>query len=305
MTIDKVKSSTRIIKRSIFCALIFCVTLAAPAAAAPYPSLLKCRDAALQSGLDEIVDMLNLRKAVTEKRVSIALADITNLHSPRYADINGVNMMYAASLPKIAILFGLMKQVEEGKRVWDAETMKLAEQMIRVSSNFAATELLHRITPVYITSLLTSPAFRLYEPDHGGGLWIGKEYGEAPAWRRDPLKHLSHAATALHVARFYYLLETGRLVHPGLVALMKQILGSPGLNHKFARGLAAVAPHAKLYRKSGSWKSYHSDSAIVEHDGKRYILVALADDPEAAVWLEDLIAEVDYFMMSDRDRDHS
>ena len=47
---------------------------------------------------------------------------------------------------------------------------------------------------------------------------------------------------------------------------------------------------ARLYRKSGSWRQWHSDSALVEQGGYRYIAVALAEHPEGGRWMEDLIA---------------
>ena len=70
-----------------------------------------------------------------------------------------------------------------------------------------------------------------------GGLWVGKEYGKSPAYQRDPLHNISHGATALQTARFYYLLETGRLVGPKLSREMKRMLGKPGIEHKFVKGL--------------------------------------------------------------------
>jgi beta-lactamase class A len=53
-----------------------------------------------------------------------------------------------------------------------------------------------------------SPRYRLYDPRHYGGLWVGKDYAKSGLWRRDPLHNLSHGATAMQVARFYYLLKT-------------------------------------------------------------------------------------------------
>ena len=41
------------------------------------------------------------------------------------------------------------------------------------------------------------------------GLWVGKPYGKAAAYRRDPVAHLSHGATAFQVARFYFMLDRG------------------------------------------------------------------------------------------------
>ena len=58
----------------------------------------------------------------------------------------------------------------------------------------------------------------------------------------------------------------------------------PSLHHKFVNSLDQVNPDAKVFRKSGSWKTYHSDSAIVwGNDGRKYILVALIDDPAGEV----------------------
>jgi beta-lactamase class A len=107
------------------------------------------------------------------------------------------------------------------------------------------------------------------------------------------LHNLSHGATALQVARFYYLLETGRLVTPTLSREMKAILAEPAIHHKFVEGLAKVHPDSRLYRKSGTWKNWHADSAIVEHAGRRYIVVALASSPEGEQWLRRLIVPLD------------
>ena len=65
------------------------------------------------------------------------------------------------------------------------------------------------------------------------------------------------------------------------------MLGKPGITHKFVKGLSGY-PGAKIYRKSGTWKHWHSDSAIVEDGPYRYILVALAANPKGAKWLEHL-----------------
>ena len=145
----------------------------------------------------------------------------------------------------------------------------------------------------YLADLLQSPRYRLYDPERNGGIWVGKEYGQAPAYRRDPLHNLSHGATALQVARFYYLLETGQLVSPQLSKLMKSIMADPAHEHKFVKGLKEVQPDSEIYRKSGTWGPYHSDSAIVEHHGRRYIAVALAKSRQGEQWLQKLIVALD------------
>jgi len=80
---------------------------------------------------------------------------------------------------------------------------------------------------------------------------------------------------------------------------MKRMLGNPGINHKFVKGLADH-PEAKIYRKSGSWNKWHADSAIVEANGHKYILVALAENPEGGRWLSNLIKPVHEFMVPSR-----
>jgi beta-lactamase class A len=250
-------------------------------------------DPVLQKGLVRYLNSLKLDGAANRKNLSVVVVDITDPFSPRMAYINPNEMMYAASLPKIAILLGAFDRIANGEIELNDQTLEKLQKMIRNSSNEAATEMLNRVGKDHISDLLQSPRYRLYDPEKNGGLWIGKEYGKSPAYDRDPLHNLSHGATAYQVARFYYLLETGQLVSPELSELMKSILGNPAIEHKFVKGLKEVHPESRIYRKSGTWKQYHSDSAIVEHDGRRYIAVALAKSPHGEKWLTKLIVALD------------
>jgi beta-lactamase class A len=285
----------------IFISLAFTLLTLAPVQAnQTYPPLRQRNDPALQHQLENVLIRLGLEKAAKKGILSVALVDITNLYSPRLAAVNGDEMMYAASLPKIAILLAACERIKRGELTLNEETHEKLTSMIRKSSNRAATEMLNRVGKSYVASLLQSPRYRLYDPAYNGGLWVGKEYGKAPAWRRDPLHNLSHGATALQVARFYYLLETGRLASPEMCKLMKAILSHPEIHHKFVKGLEEIHPDARIYRKSGTWMQYHSDSAIVEHEGRRYIAVALANSPEGGTWLSQLIIALDHLILHDR-----
>jgi beta-lactamase class A len=250
-------------------------------------------DPNLQKGLYQCLISLNLEKAASRKSLSIVLVDITDPSFPRMAYVNPNEMMYAASLPKIAILLGAFERISNGEMALDAATRDKLALMIRNSSNHAATEMLNKVGKAYLADLLQSPRYRLYDPERNGGLWVGKEYSKTGTWKRDPLHNLSHGATALQVARFYYLLQTGRLVSPELSRQMKTILGNPAIEHKFVKGLKSIHPDSRIYRKSGTWRQYHSDSAIIEHDGRRYIAVALAKSPQGGKWLSDLIVAMD------------
>ncbi len=279
--------------RKVLLIITFLLWAATAIAQPQSPSLGETCDPVLQKGLVRYLNSLKLDDAANQKNLSIVVVDITDPFSPRMAYINPNEMMYAASLPKIAILLGAFDRIAKGEMALDDQTLGKLKEMIRNSSNEAATEMLNRVGKDYLTELLQSPRYRFYDPDKNGGLWVGKEYGRSPAYDRDPLHNLSHGATAYQVARFYYLLETGQLVSPELSQLMKSILGNPAIEHKFVKGLKQVHPDSRIYRKSGTWKQYHSDSAIVEHDGRRYIAVALAKSPHGDRWLTDLIVALD------------
>lgn len=250
-----------------------------------------CADSSLQTDLEKALSELNLDRAVANGKLSVALVDITDLNNPRLAAVNGDRMMYAASLPKIAILLGAFVDIENGALEFDRETRESLSRMIRVSSNGDATSMLNKVGKERVLEILQSERFKLYDPKQGGGLWVGKEYGKSPAFHRDPLHNLSHGATALQTARFYYLLETGQLVNTTLTKEMKSMLGDPAIKHKFVKGLKA-RPGSKIFRKSGSWRHWHADSALVENGRHKYIAVALADSTKGGQWLSSLITSL-------------
>jgi beta-lactamase class A len=280
---------------------LFVILVAIPAGAQqPIRPLDETCDPKLQKALEKQLISLDLDGPAEQKRLCVVLVDITDLSAPKIASVNPDQMMYAASLPKIAILLGAFEKIEHGEMTLDDETREKLELMIRNSSNAAATEILDRVGMQYLAELLQSPRYRLYDPEKNGGLWVGKEYAKTPAWKRDPLHHLSHGATAWQVARFYYLLETGRLVSAAISQQMKSILAHPAIKHKFVKGLEAVQPDSRIYRKSGTWGPYHADSALVEHNGRRYIAVALAESSRGEQWLQELIVALDQIICPTR-----
>jgi len=263
-----------------------------------YPSLRDSFDPTLQSALDASLEQEMapaFLKAIKEKQASVVLVDITNPYRPKVAAINSDKMMYAASLPKIAILLGVFVQIERGKMLLDNQTRAACIRMIRYSSNEDANNLLSRVGMENLAEILQSDRFRLYDPKYNGGLWVGKDYSDAPAWKRDPLHQISHGATAMQVARFYYLLFTNRLVSPKLTGEMKKILSNSALEHKFVKGLEGRAD-VKIYRKSGTWKNWHADSGVILHDNDKYIIVALSRLANGGQKLSRLAASVDNLM---------
>ena len=291
-TIDLKGFSMNLLKKPnyfLFTFLLLGLLVSSICVADTYPSLSDSIDPELQRNLEKVINSIGLGQAVKSKKLSLDLVDITDLKHPRVAAINGENMVYAASLPKIAILLGAFVEIERGKMELDQNTSQTLTDMIRHSSNQAATEMYHRVGEARLAEILQSDRYKLYDRDENGGLWVGKEYGKSKAWKRDPLHNISHGATAMQTARFYYLLETGRLVSEPLASKMKEILSKPAIHHKFVKGLEEARPGAKVYRKSGSWRAWHADSAIVESGGHKFIVVALAEHRDGGKWMQELI----------------
>lgn len=271
-------------------ALLFALLLPVMAlSAGEYPKLRERIDPVLQQQLEQLVRDKGMQKAVAEERLAIALADITDLTKPRVAAVNGDVMEYAASLPKIAILLAAFVQIDQGKIELDEKLESDMTEMIRHSSNSAATRVLDLVGREKLLQIVQSPRYLLYDKRHDGGLWVGKAYAKDGAYHRDPMHQISHGITAMQGVRFYYLMETGRLVGPESTRKMKEILSRPALNHKFVKGLRS-RPGVKLYRKSGTWKQFHADSALVEYGTRKYIVVGLAEDSRGGKWLEELAA---------------
>ncbi len=251
------------------------------------------QDPQLQRGLDRILAERPFRRLVSQKRMSVALVDLSDPSVIRYAGLDDGRMRYAASLPKIAIMLGAFDRIDRGDLPYTPELRVRMEDMIRRSSNSESTRLIEQVGFESIARTLRDGRYQFYNPRRGGGLWVGRDYGGGPGlWRRDPLNNLSHGASARQVARFLVMMDRGELVSPWASAEMKSIMGHPDINHKFVLGLER-RPTSRIFRKSGSWKQWHADAAIVERDGRKYVAVALVESMTAKGVLSDLIVRLD------------
>jgi hypothetical protein len=116
-----------------------------PAGASGSPDLRSCADPALQTGLERVITRLGLDGTVAGRTLAVALVDLSTAGAPRLAMLNGDEMMYAASLPKIAILLGAFVQAERGRLVLDEPTLAALHRMIRSSSNTDASAMLAKV----------------------------------------------------------------------------------------------------------------------------------------------------------------
>lgn len=234
------------------------------------------------------------RKLIKQKKLSLGVVDIINPHKPRFAEINGDHMMYAASLPKIAVLLAVEQALADGTLTMTNELEELMTKMIAVSDNSCTTELIDLIGFEKIAEVLQDDRYNLYDENNGGGLWVGKRYGKGGRKNPDPIKGLSHAASATQVCRFYYMLAYGMLISCDHSTEMLDFLKDPRLHHKFVNVLDQVCPDADVYRKSGTWQTFHSDSVLVVGDEWRsYILVAIVDDPDGSKIVKDIIFKIE------------
>jgi len=249
--------------------------------------LADAQDPSLQMQLEGVVRKQGLWDAVERGELALLLAIVTDPAQPRLAELNGHRMMYAASLPKIAILFGAAVSLERGRLQLTKALHRDMVDMIRVSCNECATRVLEQVGREELIELLQAPEYAFYDANGEGGLWVGKDYAPTEAYHRDPLFGLSHGATAFQVARFYYRLDTGTLVGPEYTQLMLEALSKPGIIHKFVKGLKDI-PGIRMLRKSGTWKNFHADSALVHYRDQTYIMVALANHEDGERWLSQL-----------------
>ena len=258
-------------------------------------------DVKMQKALEEeIFKNKTWRRLVKGKQMSVGIVDLSDTTNFRYAGLNDNYMMYAASLPKIAILLAAMDAIDKGELEYTDEVKKDMRLMISKSNNRASTRMIDRVGYKKIEQVLRAPKHKLYDEEVGGGLWVGKRYAAQGKRYPDPIKGLSHAATTRQVCSFYYQLALGNLISTERSKEMLNIMIEPALHHKFVNTLDKIAPKADVYRKSGSWRNYHSDSALVWGPNRKYIIVALIDYDYGEQTIRDLVKPLEKVLKNSR-----
>jgi beta-lactamase class A len=249
------------------------------------------RDQKLQARLDQALNrQASWQPLLIQGKMAVALVDLSDPRAPRLAQVNGNTMMYAASLPKLGVLLAAFQGFEDGSLKETSEVHRDLIDMIRRSSNPAASQVINRIGLRRIEARLREPRYGFYDPQKGGGIWVGGTYSHGGEENPEPITGRLYTATAYQVCRFYYLLAYGRLISPARSGQMLKILAFPDLPGKFVSVLAGAVPPNRLYRKSGEVRGFHADSVLVwAGTRRRYILVALVDDEGGEQILKELV----------------
>jgi beta-lactamase class A len=301
LSYDRRKALVRILCCAICFALPPVLLAPSPARAeTTYPDLRDSHDPVLQKAMDNALGPSHPKfwSGVKKKEFGVVIADVTDLHHPKVAWYNPELMLYAASLPKIAIVLGVFVEIDRGRLKLDSETRNQLIRAVRNSSNRDATALLHKVGFERLAEILQDERYgKLYAPAYGGGLWVGKAYGKAPAWKRDPIKGLSHAASAMQAARLYFGLMTGTILDTKYLPELEKVFGNPAIKHKFVKGLEG-RKDVEIFRKSGTWRDYHSDSAVVARENLVYIVVYIDNNPDAGRGAVDGIKIIDDVLLS-------
>ena len=111
--------------------------------------------------MGRVVADAGLSGEVAQGRLALALVDATNPAAPRLAMLNGDRMMYAASMPKVAILLGALAEAEVGRLPINGETVAAMTRMIRFSSNADASRVLRWVGVDRLAEILQSSRFAL------------------------------------------------------------------------------------------------------------------------------------------------
>jgi beta-lactamase class A len=246
-------------------------------------------DPLLQRRIESIDATLKAKHGLPAGQTAVGLLDLTRV---RLALLEPDRIEYAASLAKVGILLAFFEDQYQPGTTLPSPVQHELGLMIKSSSNEMATKFSRPLGLTRIQEVLNSYGF--YDSRKGGGIWMGKHYGETGERQGDPVGDHSHAVTARQLLRFYLLLEQGRLAGTEASKEMRRIFASPLIRHdpiKFVRGLEG-RPVA-IRRKWGSWEDWRHDSGVIIGPGRHYILVALTHHPNGDAYLEGLAATVD------------
>jgi len=246
-------------------------------------------DPVLQSKLEALDSELRQKYGMTPAQTAVGVFDLKHLS---LAMIHPDREEYAASVAKLGILLAYFQLHPEAATNLNSETRHELGLMVKASSNEMAAKFSRELGLRQIQQVLNS--YHFYDTNHGGGIWVGKHYGQGGERIGDPIADNSHAVTVRQLLRFYVLLEQNKLVSQEASKTMIEIFASPDIPHDNIKFVKALAERkVEIIRKWGTWENWFHDSAVITGPDRRYILVALTNHPKGDDYLVDLAKSVD------------
>lgn len=287
--------------RNWICGLGFLLAMSALAAAPPaeFNFLDDARQSPeLRQWLERLADaQSDLRRARAQGRVGLLVADLSEGRKPRWAALNPDFETYGASVPKVAILLGILYNhvhATNARRGVLEEFHDEIARMIKVSDNVEAGKLYAMTSFESISAALRAQG--LYDWDEAsrtgrGGLWCGGVYAisEVKRWfEAHPAVAAKYSPdfslvpsprtpdfkmtiTARSSATFLLQMEKGQLVDPAHSAIAKDFLHGFSMS-KFLPGVMQSDPQAEWYGKTGNYEGFQSEILLIEGKGYRYLL---------------------------------
>ncbi|HEX6098336.1 MAG TPA: serine hydrolase [Thermoanaerobaculia bacterium] len=246
-------------------------------------------DPELQSAVEALDARLRETYGMTTEHTAVGVLDLKRM---RVAMIHPDRIEYAASVPKVGILFAYFALHPEAATKLDATTRHELGLMAKASSNEMAAKYSRAMGLREIQQVLNAHGF--YDAARGGGIWVGKHYGPNSERIGDPVADHSHAATVRQLLRFWLLLEQRKLVSPEASDAMRAIFASPDIPHDDIKFVSALKGRdVTIVRKWGSWQDWLHDSAVISGPGRHYVLVGLTHHPRGDEYLAGLARGVD------------
>lgn len=209
----------------------------------------------------------SFERAYTESRLSLVVVDITDPKQVVYAAFRPDREVFTASLSKIAILLGVFHVARTDPAFLSEREDRLVD-LIRYSSNVEASALYREVGVDRMHAALTTHG--LYDDTSGGLWWTLRADG-----RPSPISKQTICGTARQVARFFLLMEQGRLVSPKDSFGIKPILEGATLS-SFSQAIQKANPGVKYYAKPGILEKTVTEGALIEGPhGTRYIFAIL------------------------------
>jgi beta-lactamase class A len=199
--------------------------------------------------------------------LSVVLVDISDPNDMRAAMIKPDWEMFTASLSKIIVLLGTVTEVAGRSREW-RKVEERAEDMIKGSSNAAAISLFKEVGHRRIRD--SAAAHGLYDAERGGLWWVPRD-----SLPLSPKTGIKICSTARSVARYFVLMEQGRLNNPNDSLRIKHVLH----NSKLALlhgGVVKEEPGALYFGKPGVLHEAVSEGMLIEGKRVRYVVAVIS-----------------------------